>query len=157
MYGMYVHIKAVTYVTFPNKQDVSDRSTRRIVKHVYILAVCPYNVCDVPPCQLNMALDHACWTMQKEAFLPCENRITKTKELWTNKWCHNALYIEILMIYGIINLYNHMHFFRYLDVFTIHIGVSFPLIVLIHVTWIVYKNPFSNQWLYFLVTLYCIC
>jgi len=21
MYGMYVHIKAVTYVTFPNKQD----------------------------------------------------------------------------------------------------------------------------------------
>jgi len=22
MYGMYVHIKAVTYVTFPNKQDV---------------------------------------------------------------------------------------------------------------------------------------
>ena len=32
-----------------------------------------------------------------------------------------------------------MNFFRYLDVFTIHSGVSFPLIVLIHVTWMVYK------------------
>jgi len=29
--------------------------------------------------------------------------------------------------------YNHMHFFRYLFVFTIHSDVSFPLIVLIHV------------------------
>jgi len=27
-----------------------------------------------------------------------------------------------------------MNFVRYLDVFTIHSGVSFPLIVLIHVT-----------------------
>ena len=69
MYGIYVHIKAVTYVTFPNKQDWSDRSTRGNVKHVYILAVSPYNVCDVLPCQLNMALDHACWKMQKEAFV----------------------------------------------------------------------------------------
>jgi len=31
-------------------------------------------------------------------------------------------------------------FFRYLDVFTIHSGVSFPLLVLIHVNCIVYKN-----------------
>jgi len=61
------------------------------------------------------------------------------------------------MIYGIINLHNHMYFFRYLHVFTIDSGVSFPLIVLIHVTLIVYKNPFSNQWLYFLVTVYVIC
>jgi len=38
------------------------------------------------------------------------------------------------MIYEIINLNNRMYFFRYLDVFTIHSGVSFPLIVLIHVT-----------------------
>jgi len=40
MYGMYVHIKAVTYITFQiNKntyQSWSDRSTRGIVKHVYI-------------------------------------------------------------------------------------------------------------------------
>ena len=67
MYGMYIHIKAVTYVTFPNKQDSyqswSDRSTRGNVKHVYILAVCPCNGCDVLPCQLNMALDHAGWKM----------------------------------------------------------------------------------------------
>ena len=41
---------------------------------------------------------------------------------------------EVLMIYGIVNLHNHMHFFRYLDVFTIHSGVLIPLIVLIHVT-----------------------
>jgi len=51
MYGMYVHIKAVTYITFLNKCDFyqswSDRSTRSIVKHVDILAVCTYNVCDV--------------------------------------------------------------------------------------------------------------
>jgi len=33
-----------------------------------------------------------------------------------------------------------MDFVRYLDVFTIGIGVSFPLIVLIHVTLIVYKK-----------------
>jgi len=38
------------------------------------------------------------------------------------------------MIYGIINLQNHMNFVRYLDVFTIHIGVLSPLIVLVHVT-----------------------
>jgi len=41
MYGMYVHIKDVTYVTFPNKQDFLPNliSTRGTVKHVYILAV----------------------------------------------------------------------------------------------------------------------
>jgi len=44
------------------------------------------------------------------------------------------------MIHGIINLQNHIHLFRYLDVFTILSGVVFPLIVLIHVTWIVYKK-----------------
>jgi len=36
MYEMYVHIKAVTYVSFPNKQDFLPN-----VKHVYILAVSP--------------------------------------------------------------------------------------------------------------------
>jgi len=81
MYGMYVHIKAVTYVTFPDKQDFyqswSDRCTRGNVKHVYILAVCPYNVCDVLPCQLNMVLDHACWKMQKEAFVT----------MWKHTYC----------------------------------------------------------------------
>ena len=41
------------------------------------------------------------------------------------------------MIYVIINLYKHMHFFSYLNVFTIHSGVSFPLIVLIQVTWVI--------------------
>ena len=60
-------------------QSWSDRSTRGIVKHVDILAVCTYNVCDVLPCQSNMALDHACWKMQKKA-LPCKKRITKTQK-----------------------------------------------------------------------------
>jgi len=36
MYGMCIHIKAVTYVTFPNKQDFlpgwSDRNTSQIRK-----------------------------------------------------------------------------------------------------------------------------
>ena len=62
-------------------QSWSDRSTRGIVKHVDILAVCTYNVCDVLPCQSNMALDHACWKMQKEATLPCEKRITKNTRI----------------------------------------------------------------------------
>jgi len=53
---MYVHITAVTYVTFQIKQDFLPK----LIKHVYILAVCPYNVCDGLHCQLNMALDHAC-------------------------------------------------------------------------------------------------
>jgi len=69
---MYVHIKAVTYLTFRNKQDFLPKLIRqkyKSVKHVYILAVCAYHVCDVLPCQLNMALDHACWKMQKEAFV----------------------------------------------------------------------------------------
>ena len=122
MYGMYVHIKAVPYVTYKqiNKisyQSWSGRSTRRNVKHTYILAVCPYIVCDILPCQLNMALDHASWKCRKKPSLPCEKRITKQQEWWTNKWCYNALCIEILMIYGIINLHNHMHFVRYLYVF----------------------------------------
>ena len=60
-------------------QSWSDRSIRGIVKHVYILAVCPYNVCDVLPCQSNMVLDHACWKKQKSFSFPCEKRITKHK------------------------------------------------------------------------------
>jgi len=40
------------------------------------------------------------------------------------------------MIYGIINLHYHMNCVIYLDVFTIHSGVSFPLIVLIHVRYL---------------------
>ena len=46
-------------------QSWSDRIRRGIVKHVYMLAVCSYIVCDVIPWQLNMALDHAFWEMQK--------------------------------------------------------------------------------------------
>ena len=59
-------------------QSWSDRSTRGIVTHVDILAVCTYNVCDVLPCQLNMALDHACCKMQKETF------VTEWKENYQN-------------------------------------------------------------------------
>ena len=33
-----------------------------------------------------------------QSMLRCEKRITKTQESWTNKWCHNALCIEIIMI-----------------------------------------------------------
>jgi len=55
-----------------------------------------------------------------------KRELPKTQELQTNKWCHNALCIDILIIYGIINLHSHMNFVRCLDVFTIHSGVSFP-------------------------------
>jgi len=115
---MYVHIKAVTYVTFPNKQDFLPKLIRQKYKrkHVYILVERPYNVCDVLPWQLNMALDHACFKIQKEAFVTMWKENYQKQELWTNKWCHNAICIEICMIYGIINLHNHMHFYRYLDV-----------------------------------------
>jgi len=63
MYGMYVHIKAVTCVTFPNKQDFLPKLIRLKIQeelsNTYILAVCPYNVCDVLPCQLNMGVGHS--------------------------------------------------------------------------------------------------
>ena len=98
-------------------QSWLDRSTRGIVKHVYILAVCPYNVCDILPCQLNMAWDHACWKMQIGVFVTMwKENYQNTRIVNVQIMCHNALYIEILMIYGIINLHNHMHFFRYIDV-----------------------------------------
>ena len=134
-------------------QSWSERSTRGVVK---LLLYSPI---------MFVMYYHANWIwlctmlVEKCRKKPCEKRITKTQELRTNKWCHNELCIEILISYGIINLYNHMHFFRYLHVFTIHSCVSFPLIVLIHFTWIQcsLQNPFSNQWLYFLVTLYRIC
>ena len=65
-----------------------------------------------------MDLDHACWNMQKEAF------VTMWKENYQNTRIVNEhmvsddqLCIDILMIYGIINLHHHMHFFRYLDGF----------------------------------------
>jgi len=32
MYGMYVHIKAVAYVTFPNKQDFLPKLIRQMYK-----------------------------------------------------------------------------------------------------------------------------
>ena len=53
---------------------------------------------------------------------------------------HNALCYQFLTKHWIINLHNHMHFFRYLDDVTIASEVSFPLIVLIHVNCIVYKK-----------------
>ena len=83
---MYLHIKAVTYVTFPNKQDFLPKlirqNTRGNVKQVYILVVCPYSGCNVLPCQLNMALYHMfVEKCRKKPSLPCEKRITKTQEL----------------------------------------------------------------------------
>jgi len=58
-------LKAVAYVTFPYNQDVLPKLIRQKYKrkcqtHIYMLDICPYNVCDVLPCQLNMALGHAC-------------------------------------------------------------------------------------------------
>ena len=97
------------------------------------------------------------WTMfigkcRKKPSLPYEKRITKTQELLTNKWCHYALCIDILMIAGIINLHNHMHFFRYLDLFN-HPQWCFIYINSVDKRYLnSLKNPFSNQWLYFLVT-----
>ena len=103
------------------------------------------------------------WTMlvekcSKKPSVPSEKRITKTRELWTNKWCHNALCIEFLMIYGIINLHNHMNFFRYLDVFY-NPRWCFISINSVDTRYLnsLHKKTFSNQWLYFLVTLYCKC
>ena len=88
----------------------------------------------------------ACVTLWKENYL---NTRTVNEHMMLKR-----IYIEILMIYGMINLHNQMNFVKYLDVFTIHIGVSFPLIVLIHVTWIVNKkNPFlSNGY----ISCYCV-
>ena len=160
MYGMYVHMEAVTYVTFPNKQDflpklIKQKYKRNCQTRIYSCCMPLYCLwCTTLPIKYGIGP----WLLKNaERKRPREKRITKTQELWTNKWCHNALCIKIVMVYGITNLYYYMHFFRYSDVFTIQSGVSFPLLVLTHVTWIVYKHPFSNQWLYFLVTLYRIC
>ena len=118
MYGMYVHIKAVIYLTFPNKQDFLPKLIRQkyklrgIVKHVYILAVCPYNVCDVLPCQLNMALDHA----ERSLRYHVKRELPKHKKSCERTHGVMTHYVLILMIYGIINLHNHMHLFTYLDV-----------------------------------------
>jgi len=35
MYVMYVHIKAVTYVTFPNKQDFLPKLIRQCQTRIY--------------------------------------------------------------------------------------------------------------------------
>jgi len=80
---MYVHIKAVTYITINQinqmyYQSWSGRSTPWMVQHVYSIDVCRYNVCEVLPCRLNMALYHACWKMQKEA------SVTMWKEKYQN-------------------------------------------------------------------------
>jgi len=98
MYGMYVHIKAVPYVTYKQINNISyqswsDRSTRGNVKHVNIIAVCHYNVCDVLPCQLNMALDHSCWKMQKEAI------VTMWKEKYQNTRIMNEHMVSQCIMY----------------------------------------------------------
>ena len=120
MYGIYVHIKAVTYVTFPNKQDclpklIRQKYNRKCQTYIFLLYA------PIMFVVYYIANWIWFWTMLVEKCstkpsLPCEKGIIKTQELWTNKWCHNALCIEILMIYGIIYLHNHMYFFRYLDV-----------------------------------------
>jgi len=100
MYGMYIDIKADTYVTFPNKQDflpklteVQEELSNRYIFLLYapIMFVMYY-----------LANWIWFWTMlvekcRKKPMLPWEKRITKIQELWTNKWCHNALYIDILL------------------------------------------------------------
>ena len=101
MYGTYVYIVAVTYVAFLNKCDFfsnwSARSTRGIVKHVFILVLCTYIVFDVLPCQLNMALDYACWKMQQETYVTMwkENYQKQKNCEWTN---------------GVLTNYVNMHF-----------------------------------------------
>jgi len=66
---VFVHIKAVTYVIFPNKQNFLPKLIRQKYKRK-----CQTRIY----CQLNIALDHACWTMQKEAF------VTMWKENYQN-------------------------------------------------------------------------
>jgi len=64
MYGMYVHIKSVPYATFPNKQDFLPKLIRQKYKrncqmYIFLLYATTMFVMYLP-CQLNMALDHAC-------------------------------------------------------------------------------------------------
>ena len=152
MYGMYVHIKAVTYKLTRFLTKVDQTEVQELLSNTYMFLL----YVPIMFVMYNIANWIWLWTMLVENVTMWKT-VTKTQELWTNKWCYNALCIDNLVIYGIMNLHSHMYFVRYLDVFTIHSGVSFPLIVLIHVTWLVYKNPFSDQWLYFFVTLYRIC
>ena len=111
MYGIYVHIKAITYVT--NKQDflpklIRQKYKRKCQTHIYSWCMPLYCLCcttlpieyGVGSCLLKNAERSLRYHVKRE--LP-------KQELWTNKWCHNALCIEILLIYGIINLHNYMY------------------------------------------------
>ena len=61
------------------------------------------------------------WTMlvekcRKKLRYHVKRELPKTQELLMYKCCHNELCYAFLMKHCIVNLYNHMHFFRYLDV-----------------------------------------
>ena len=122
MYVMYVHIKAVTYVTFPNKTrfltkvDLTEvqeemSNTYLFLLYVPIMFVMYYIanwiwlwtklveklIYACYPCICKYFRIKICLNQKgrKKPSLPCEKRITKTQQLWTNKLCHNALCIEI--------------------------------------------------------------
>ena len=97
-------------------QSWSDRSTRGIVTHVDILAVCTYNVCDVLPLPIEYGFGPCLLKNAERNLRYYVKRELPKQELWMNKWCHNALCYAFLMKHGIINLYKHMHFFRHLIV-----------------------------------------
>ena len=118
MYVMYIHIKAVTYVTFPNKQVDQTEVQEKLSNTCIFLLYAPIMFVMYLS---NLSNSIWLWTIlvekcRKKPSLPFEKRITKTQELWANIWCHKALCIAILMIYGIINLHNHLYFIRYLYV-----------------------------------------
>jgi len=81
---MYVHIKAVTYVTFPNKQDFLPKLIRQKYKKNCQTRI--YSCCMPLPIMFVMyylANWIWLWTMRvekcrKKPSLPCEKRIAKT-------------------------------------------------------------------------------
>jgi len=81
---MYVHIKAVAYVTFPNKQDFLPKLIRQKYKRNCIYIFLLY--ASIMFVMYYLANWTWLWTMlvekcRKKPSLPCEKRMTKTQEL----------------------------------------------------------------------------
>ena len=92
------------------------------------------------------------WTMlvekgRKKPSLSCEKRIAKTQELWTNKWCYNALCIELLMIYGIINLFGSISWLIWLYFHDLFRPLFITCLVLF--SWLIWSFYSLLVWSYF--------
>ena len=116
---MYVHIIDVAYVTFQNRWFFLPKLIRQKYKRycqTRIYSCCMHLQC-VWCTTLPIEYGYGSSLLKNaERFLRYHVKRELTKR--TNKWCYIIILCYIFFIKpGIINLHNHMHFFRYLDFF----------------------------------------